>query len=301
MKIFEKNKLILYFLVIILIFLSLSLLGSLINFKKNIEKDKLNIFVTVGAVYLLTKEIGGNKVALNAPNIIFQKGHAHDVELLPSDINNINNANVILLIGYNFDNWILDYIKNTNTKIFYLNNNITPILYAKNNINPHYWLSLENSSKLAVNIYNILSTIDPKNRIYYQKNLDNFIYKLDELKNKYKNLFKNLSNRNIIITHPSFDYLSKDLGLTIIFTLKNLEGQDILPKEVLKLSKLIKEKNVKVIVIEEGFQDDFSLQVSKIFDLKVSYVDPMEILKNNELTYIQILQKNLDSIYNSLK
>jgi len=301
MKIINKVKLIFYILIVIFIFLSLNLVDNLIKLKEKLEKEKLQIFLSVGASYLLVKEIGGNKVILNAPRVIFQKAHAHDIEFLPSDIKNINNSHIVLLIGYDFDNWVLDYLKNTNTKVFYLNSNIEPIYYNKNKINPHYWLSLDNSIKLAENIYNILSTLDSQNRFYYLKNFNNFVHKINEVKNRYQPLFKSLSNKKIITTHPSFDYLSKDLDLNIVFTLKNLEGQDILPQDVLKLSKTIKKENIKVLVLEEGFEDNFSLQVSQIFNLKIAYVDPMESLKNINLSYVDILQRNLDSIYNSLK
>ena len=168
----------------------------------------------------------------------------------------------------------------------------------KKNYNPHYWLSFKNSRIIASKIVDKLIELDPRDRYFYQKKLQNFVEKLNELE-KSSQKFKSLKNKKIIITHPAFDYLAQELGLEIIGYLKTEEGEGISPNKLLDLALKIKQNNIKTIFVEKGMIDQTVIQFAKIYNLKMVELDPLEISSQNQL-FTETLKENIEKIYNNL-
>jgi len=263
--------------------------------KEKISENKIKIVVTVGAIGGLLKEIGGLRVEI----INLAKGeHAHEVQILPSDLKTIKDAKIIFKIGYKLDDWVDKLAKENNISIKQLDKNVD-LIKSKNIVNPHYWLSLKNLKGIAKDIYITLVDIDPNYSEYYFKNYQKFLVKLDELKN-YEENFKNIKNKKIIVTHSALDYLAQELNLKIVGYLKTEEGRDLSVKEFYNLVNLIKKENVKIIIAEKGFITESVRQFAKIYNLKLVEIDPLEVMNLEKENIIDIMKDNLEKIYKSM-
>ena len=78
---------------------------------------------------------------------------------------------------------------------------------------PHIWLSLKEAKIQTKNIKDALVKADPKNKVFYEKNFQEFSGKLDKLYNEYKGKFAGLTNKNFVTGHAAFGYLCRDFGL----------------------------------------------------------------------------------------
>lgn len=295
MKNFEKK------LFIIVIFISFILFVlSFVNFRTILKNEnKLKIIVTNGAIYDFVKNIGGDKIEIVKLSFLGSKSHIHDIELLPQDIIKLNSADVILKIGFGIDDWLDKYLKHSQIKVYYLNNNIK-LIKKNNKINPHYWLSIRNSIIILQNINKILNDLDPKNSFYYNKKTNDYFLKLNELELYAQNTLKNVSQKKVIITHPSFDYLFNDYGISVIANIYSDELKDLLPQEILNLGKVIKNENIKSIFVEKGFVTDLVNQIAKIYDLKMYFLNPIEVIDENE-SYYDIMKDNIKIISKALE
>lgn len=295
MKNFEKK------LFIIVIFISFILFVlSFVNFRTILKNEnKLKIIVTNGAIYDFVKNIGGDKIEIVKLSFLGSKSHIHDIELLPQDIIKLNSADVILKIGFGIDDWLDKYLKHSQIEVYYLNNNIK-LIKKNNKINPHYWLSIRNSIIILQNINKILNDLDPKNSFYYNKKTNDYFLKLNELELYAQNTLKNVSQKKVIITHPSFDYLFNDYGISVIANIYSDELKDLLPQEILNLGKVIKNENIKSIFVEKGFVTDLVNQIAKIYDLKMYFLNPIEVIDENE-SYYDIMKDNIKIISKALE
>jgi len=264
--------------------------------QKEQTSNKIKIGVTVGALRAIINEIARDKVEV----IDLSEGslHAHEINILPEKLKELSEAKIIFRIGAGLDDWVLKPSKELNIQVFNLDKYVDLIKEGKT-VNPHYWLSLENSKKIAINITKKLNEIDQNNKNFYSANLNKFF---DEIKNlkQLSETIKNKKNKKIVITHPGFDYLAKEIGLEIIGYLKTEEGEGINPKEILNLAIKIKENNIKTLLVEKGMVDQTVIQFAKIYNLNIVELDPLEVASSNQ-TYTSTMKENILKIYNSLQ
>lgn len=264
--------------------------------KKVEETNKIKIGTTIGALASILREIGGNKIEV----VDLSEGalHAHEIILSPQKLEKIKGSKIIFSIGFNLDEWVEKLEREYRIPIYKFEKDVEVLKFDKKNVNAHYWLSLKNSKIIATKITSKLTEIDPKNAIYYKKQLQNFFQGVDELEKLSKN-FKNLKNNKIIVTHPAFDYLAKELGLEIIGYLKTEEGEGISADQLIDLALKIKKYNIKSIFVEKGFIDQAVLQFAKIYSLKIIELDPLEIASPEQI-FTVTLKENIEKIYNNL-
>jgi len=264
--------------------------------QKEQTSNKIKIGVTVGALRAIINEIAQDKVQV----IDLSEGsiHAHEINILPEKLKELSEAKIIFRIGAGLDDWVLKPSKELNIQVFNLDKYVDLMKEGKT-VNPHYWLSLENSKKIAINITKKLSEIDRNNKNFYSANLNKFF---DEIKNlkQLSETIKNKKNKKIVITHPGFDYLAKEIGLEIIGYLKTEEGEGINPKEILNLAIKIKENNIKTLFVEKGMIDQAIIQFAKIYNLNIVELDPLEVASSSQ-TYTSTMKENILKIYNSLQ
>lgn len=266
--------------------------------KKSQEKEnKIIVGVTVGVLASILNEIAQDKIEI--VNLSEGFSHSHEIELTPSHLEKISKATTIFTIGYGIDEWIKKPAQQLNINTYEVSTGVYLIKLDKKRFNPHYWLSLKNSKIIASNITKKLLEIDPQNKNFYIKNLNNFYDRINELE-KISEEIKKLKNKKIILTHPAFDYLADELGLEVVGYLKTEEGEGISAKEFLNLATAVKKYNLKVVFVEKGFEDFTVRQFANLYNLNLVLLDPLETTSHNQL-YSLTMQENLNKIYNNLK
>ena len=148
-------------------------------------------------LYEFTNEVGGDNV--NAFLLVPFGVEPHDWEPTIQDLQRIQRADLILINGLGFENWIQDVTSiNPDVIIVDTSNNISIIgesrydsekghsLYGKSFGDPHIWLNPIMAKIQVENIGQSLIQIDPENQKLYSQNADSYIKKLDLLDNKIK-------------------------------------------------------------------------------------------------------------------
>lgn len=311
------------------------ILGVLVSFSGCSTKDlednngeRLRVGVTINPLKDFAEAIGGDKVEVFS--IIPDGSDAHSFDPKPRDSEKLINADIFIYNGLQMEEWIdsvLGIIEGKDVKVLESSDGVKEINISEEDnhenegedehdheseeehehdhnhggVDPHVWLSLNNAIIQAENIKNVFSEIDPENKDYYETNFEKLKSDFTSLYNEYKDKFKDLENKNFVTGHAAFGYLCKDFGLTQ----KSITGifdddGEVKPKDFEELVNYSKENGVKVIFNESTSSSSNADTLAKSVGAKVVKVYSLETKEDN-MSYIEGMRYNLETIYNSLK
>ena len=147
---------------------------------------------TTTIIYDLVNNIGRDKVDVNY--LCRGNQDPHFLEVMPSYMLKLRNADLVFKIGLDLENWLpqlIDGSRNTNLQVIDLSQGIQKKEVPATKMdarygdvhpygNPHYYLDPLDVKIMAGEILNALSTQDPGNTAYYKQNYDEYIKKLKE-------------------------------------------------------------------------------------------------------------------------
>ena len=171
-------------------------------------------------------------------------------------------------------------------------------------------MSLKNAKILCKKIADNLSEIDPENKDIYSANVSAYIEKLSALDEEYKKMV-NGSNRKIVLFGDRFPfrYLVDDYGLDYYAAFVGCSAETEASFETVAfLSKKTDELKLPCVLTIEGANHKIAETVvantySK--NQKVLTMDSMQSTTSsdvkNRITYIFVMEKNLDILREALK
>lgn len=304
--------------------LILGILFSLSGCKsKDLEDNKgerLRVGVTINPLKDFAEAIGGDKV--DVFSIIPDGSDAHDFDPKPKDLKDLINTNIFIYNGLGMEEWIdsvLGTIEGKNVKIVEASSGIDAISISEEVVNeqgdeeehddhdhghsgkdPHIWLSLSNAIKEAENIKNTFCEVDPDNKDFYEENFENLKSDFNSLYEEYISKFNELSNKDFVTGHAAFGYLCKDFGLTQKSIADVFGEGELTPKDLETLINYCKENGVKTIFSESTASSKEAETLAKEVGAKVVKVYSLETKEDN-MSYLEGMKYNLETIYNSLK
>lgn len=261
-------------------------------------------------LYEFTNQVGGDNV--NAFLLVPFGVEPHDWEPTIQDLQRIQRADLILINGLGFENWIQDVTSiNPDVIIVDTSNNISIIgesrhesekghsLYSKSFGDPHIWLNPIMAKIQVENIAQSLIQIDPENQKLYSQNADSYIKKLDLLDNKIKRELADCK-KDFISFHNSFSYFSNQYGLnqhTIINS--NEPHGEPKSKTLERVINLAKDLELNVIFTEEAVDPRTSQVIANEIGGKVITLSPLEVV-DSQSTYLEKMEQNLSNLKEAL-
>lgn len=228
--------------------------------QKNKNKDDEKPVVTVSILPLKTfvEEIAGNDFEIN---VLLPPGASPaDFTMIPSQLKDIARSEVWFRIGYiGFEYSWRDKIEqaNRNMKVVNLSEGLDLITdeylpsgekSSTGGINPHTWLSPTLVKQMAGRIAEELTLLNPDKKKEYEKNLSQFIEKIDELDAEIRTALEPYEGRQIILFHPSLSYFAREYGL-VQYSLEP-GGKEPTPHRMAELVDFAKKENIRVIYIQ---------------------------------------------------
>lgn len=167
--------------------------------------------------------------------------------------------------------------------------------------NPHVWLSVENAIKQVENIENKLIEYNSINKDKYSQNARKYIEQLSNLDNKIHSELDNIKNKNIVTFHEAFPYFAKEYGLNIVGVVQREAGSEPSAKELQETIEKIKKLDVKAICVEPQYSTKAAETISKETNVKVYTLDPIVTEESKNSSYIDIMNKNLETLKEAFK
>ena len=263
---------------------------------RNAEKNgKPTITVTIEPLRYFTEAIAGDK--FNVVSIVPEGSSPETYDPTPQQMVNLNKSIAYLRIGYiGFEqSWISKLQENFPELSFYDTSAGVNLIHQQcshshgNNgeekhahgIEPHIWNSTENAKIIANNICNALEEIDNRNSDYYQHKLDSITEIIERTDNEIRNIIAG-AEKTFLIYHPALTYFARDYGLEQISIEEG--GKEPSPAHLQSLIKLCREKNAKVIFVQQEFDMRNAETIAKELGVKVIPVNPLNYNWTEEMT-----------------
>lgn len=291
-------------LIIVLITLSLIAVGC--TSKKDSSNNgsgKMVVYASFYPLSFLADEIGGDNIELKTvvPNGV----ESHDYEPSIRQLRDIENAQLFIYNGANFESWadkvvgnIIDEDRTINASEF------VDLIMVDNNPDPHIWLSPENMIKIGEAIKNKLILLDETHKEDYENNFNNLASRLRELDNKFSEELSQKKRESIIVSHEAFTYMAERYGFKQIPVTGISPEQEPSPKTVAELIEIAKRENHKYIFLETLASPKTVQVIAKETGLQILTLNPVEGLTEEELRkgkdYISIMEENLENLKKAL-
>ena len=259
---------------------------SMIFDEPKINEQKVVAITSFFPLYEFTKEIGREKVDVT---LLVPSGvEPHDWEPTIKDLQLMQQADVIIINGIGFENWI-DNIDSINSDVKVVDTSIGISILESD---PHIWLNPVMAQKQVENIVDSLSKVDPLNEKYYKQNGISYIKKLEELDNKISYELTSCK-KDFIAFHDAFSYFANQYDLNQHTVLKSNEPhEEPTSKSLENIINLAKDLDSNVIFTEEAVDKRTSQVIANEIGGKVLTLSPLEI-GDSQTDYIKKMEENL--------
>jgi len=256
------------------------------------DSEKIAAITSFYSLYEFTNQVGKEKVDVST--LVPFGIEPHDWEPTISDIQKIQNADLIIINGIGFENWIDDVeLINSDVVIVDTSNRIS---ITQND--PHIWLNPVFAQTQVENIAVSLIKLDPTNEKSYRENADNYISQLDVLDEKIKQELSKC-RKDFVAFHDAFSYFAIQYGLnqhTIISS--NEPHEEPSSRTLESIINLARDHNIKTIFAEEAVDTRTSQVIADEIDGQVLVLSPLEI--GNSDSYISKMENNLANLKEAL-
>lgn len=242
---------------------------------------EIKIVCTTTVIADIVKNVGGDKVSVDY--LLRGDQDPHFLEVLPSYMLKLRNADIVFKIGLDLEKWLpqlIDGSRNDKLELIDLSEYVSKkeVPTAKVDAsqgdvhpygNPHYWLDPENAKIMADEIYNTLKIFSSQDADYFRKNLDKFKKEIDLNMMNWSIKLSNLKQKNIITFHKSWIYFTDRFGLNVVGNVEPKPGIPPTPSHDADLIQLIKKDKIKIILMENYYSDSAPNHISESTGIKV--------------------------------
>lgn len=314
-----KSKLKKILTILILVILSVTGCSSNINDKSGSSEDKkedsIKVVTSFYPMYLLASNIVKDIDNVELINMTDSAtGCLHDYSLTTDNIKLLEDCDIFIINGAGMESFLDKVLEQKpDLKIIdasegieliksdYMNETDNHDHDHDEDYNPHVWLSVENAIKQVDNIENKLIEYNSINKEKYSQNAQEYIEQLINLDNKIHSELDNLENKNIVTFHEAFPYFAKEYGLNIVGVVQREAGAEPSAKELQENIEKIKKLDVKAICVEPQYSTKAAETISKETNVKVYTLDPIVTEESKNSSYIDIMNKNLETLKEAFK
>lgn len=240
---------------------------------------KLKVVATTVQVTALTKEVGGDRIALTG--LIPAGADPHDFEPRASDLTAIENAQVILRHGIGLDDWLDGTLKaGGKAKVVTVTDGIARLQGeegGKQVDDPHVWHDPDNDKIMVDDITKALDAADPANKAQYAAAAAAYKQKLDDTKRQVQGIINEIpaEDRKLVTNHDALGYFARAFGLKVVgAVIPSVSTEaEASAQDTAALLDTIEKENVKAIFAESSASPKLATTLAN--DAGVKIVDDL--------------------------
>ena len=151
-------------------------------------------------------------------------------------------------------------------------------------VDPHIWSSPKAARLIVQNMCSALSEIDPANKDRYVANLQHLLEYIDDIDKRVTQLVRNSSQKAFIIYHPALTYFARDYEITQ-YSIET-DGKEPSPEQLKTLMKVVKEKGIKTVFVQQEFDRRNAELVAKETGCRLITINPLSYDWGEEMLHI---------------
>ena len=293
------------------------------------EVPKIFVLSSFYPIEQFASSVGGDRIV---SELVMPPGaEPHDWEPTVKDVQNMRNADVVVINGVGFETWVEDLEAAGFEGVLIDTSQGVEIMDAIKGAfghhhhdeehgdehdderdehgdehddghhedelvgDPHIWLNPVHVQVQVQNIADGLSEADPENADYYQANAAAYIEDLQQLDSDIRTSLEGCS-REFVAFHQAFAYLAAEYGLVQHTIIQSLSPHgDAAPKTLQLVIETAKRQGISTIFTEEAADPRMAQVVADEIGGQVLTLSPLEIAEPGT-TYISKMYDNLESL-----
>ena len=279
------------------------------------DEQKLKVVSTFTIISDMAEQIGQDLVEVY--NLVPTGTDPHEYEPMPNDIKAATDADILFYNGMNLEGgeegWFMKMVDSVNQNIdniYNLNVGVTPHYLmegdSEEEINPHSFIDPQVGIQMVENMTEALIEKDPNNAQSYDDNADDYLQRLNEVDQNYKDVIDNIPEENkiLVTSEKAFQYMTDRYGLREA-SVWEIDTEELGTTAQLKaLITLLKEDTPPYLFLESNVDPKPLEQVSKETGVPIfeEYIYSDEIGKKGAEvdTYMKFLNHNIKIIEKGL-
>lgn len=241
-------------------------------------------------------------------------GCLHDYQLLAKDAKLLADSRVLVINGAGMEAFIEDAYKNNGSLSVIDSSEGIELLSEEHeehdehdehevhafrhehshDANSHIWMSVANAKKQIENIAAGLCSELPQFADKINENKTAYLARLTLLEKELADSAAALAGKPIITFHEAYDYMAKELSLTVADSIESDDGGEPSARELALLTGRIRELGVKALFTEPNYKGAAAEILSRETGAGVFVLDPVTGGEKNIYAYENIMRSNLD-------
>lgn len=276
------------------------------------EDTALTIVTTIFPLYDFARSIGGDKV--NVKMLIKPGNEVHSYDPLPSDMSAVCESDLFLYVGGESDKWVNTLLDGQDINSLALIDSVEDLHkehsvhnHGHNHIDEHIWTSPDNAVLMLRAICQKFVEADNKNADIYKDNCNKYIENINLASSKIKETVSKYENPFIVVADRfPFEFFTEQYGIGYEAAFDGCAvSTDISLKTMSRLTKTIKEKNIKTVFCTElssrnianALKEELGVEIVELHSAhNVSLTD-----FTNGITYVDILYRNNTALERGLQ
>jgi zinc/manganese transport system substrate-binding protein len=272
----------------------------------------VRVVTTLSDLADFARTIGGERVQVDY--IVRGDQNPHFVEVKPSYMMKLKSADLFLMIGMELEMWapqIIDGSRNSNLVVVDLSKDVPKLeVPARTDAsqgdvhrfgNPHYWLDPRNVRTIVEEIVEAFVRTAPADEQYFRANAAAFVRKLDARIPDWEAAVRPYAGSRIVTFHKSWTYFAGWLGLVVADQVEPKPGIQPSPSHTAELIRLVREGNIKAIVVEPFYDTSAADQIARSTNAKVLRLVTSVGGVDEAKDYISMMDYNIHTLATALK
>lgn len=275
---------------------------------------QLKVAAGLPPVAYLAKRVGGEAVAVRT--MLPEGRNPHDYSPGPREVRDAASSRVFFTTGMRFENALVRPLHRGKTRIVDVTRGIDrlPMELSCGDhdhgdghhdhdhehehehgeaLDPHVWLGIDNACRMAENIRDELSSLDPARAETYRDNCRRLTDEFQALQRQLKEEFAPYAGRRFYVYHPAFGYFAKMLGLRQEAV--ELGGREVTPARMAEIVKHAEKDQVRTIFVQPQFSPSVCRALERELHVRTVPADPLrEDLRANFADLAQALKTGFD-------
>ena len=246
----------------------------------------VNVVTTIKPLQLIAQAV--TKEHGSVSSIVDPQQSPHHFSLSPSDRIALARADLAVWIGPLFETHLQDFFLQSALKAKTLTaidiDGLQLHYISEGQLDAHLWLDSSNALKIAAQITEQVSALDPSNAISYRQNLDNFETEIAQGNQQIARKFETATTVRYAVYHNAYQYFEQQFSLQHdLVILRDPETQPGI-REIVQLRERINQRQPSCLLLEIDSSEELIATVISGHELKSIVVDLLGTNVSNDLS-----------------
>lgn len=291
---------------------------------KVVEGDntpKIKVVTTLFPQYDFVNQVG--KDAVEVKMLLKPGVESHTYEPTPSDIIDINKADIFLYTGDEMEPWVSKILDSLDSDVMIvdLSKNITLDKVEDHDhehedeeneddhahsYDPHIWTNPLNAMVMVEDIKTALSEVDKTNAMSFETNTKEYLTSLDQLDQDIRDMVKEAKRKEVVFGGRfAFHYFFEEYGLEYVSAYDSCSAEtEPSAKVIATIIDKVKEDQIPVIFYEELANPKVAESIGSATGAKTLLLHSCHNVSTddykNGATYLSLMYQNLENLKEAL-